>query len=63
MATPVRTRARRWFRGSGPAAPGRGASIHGSARLDRKTKQLVKRLDAGSAGQTPAEYDDVVAIV
>jgi len=47
MATPVRTRARRWLRGSGPAAPGRGASIHGSARLGRKTKQLVKRLDAG----------------
>ena len=36
--------------GSGAAAPpplGRGASIHGSARLGRKTKQLVKRLDAG----------------
>ena len=47
MATPVRTRARRWLRGSGPAAPGPGASIHGSARLGRKTKQLVKRLDAG----------------
>jgi len=47
MATPVRTRARRWLRGSDPAAPGRGASIHGSARLGRKTKQLVKRLDAG----------------
>jgi uncharacterized membrane-anchored protein len=47
MVTPVRTRARRWLRGSGPAAPGRGASIYGSARLGRKTKQLVKRLDAG----------------
>jgi uncharacterized membrane-anchored protein len=47
MATPVRTRARRWLRGSGPAAPGRGASLHSSARLGRKTKQLVKRLDAG----------------
>ncbi len=47
MATPVRTRARRWLRGSDPAVPGRGASIHGSARLGRKTKQLVKRLDAG----------------
>jgi uncharacterized membrane-anchored protein len=47
MLTPVRTRARRWLRGSGPAAPGRGAPIHGSARLGRKTKQLVKRLDAG----------------
>ena len=47
MATPVRTRARRWLRGSGPAAPGPGASIHGSARLGRRTKQLVKRLDAG----------------
>jgi uncharacterized membrane-anchored protein len=47
MATPVRTRARRWLRGSGPAVPGRGASIYGSARLGRKTKQLVKRLDAG----------------
>jgi uncharacterized membrane-anchored protein len=47
MVTPVRTRARRWLRGSGPAAPGRGAPIHGSARLGRKTKQLVKRLDAG----------------
>jgi uncharacterized membrane-anchored protein len=47
MATPVRTRAGRWLRGSGPAAPGRGTSIYGSARLGRKTKQLVKRLDAG----------------
>ena len=47
MATPVRTRARRWLRGSGPAASGPGASIHGSARLGRRTKQLVKRLDAG----------------
>jgi uncharacterized membrane-anchored protein len=47
MATPVRTRTRRWLRGGGAAAPGRGASIYGSARLGRKTKQLVKRLDAG----------------
>jgi uncharacterized membrane-anchored protein len=47
MATPVRTRARRWLRGSGPAASGPGAAIHGSARLGRKTKQLVKRLAAG----------------
>ena len=47
MATPVRTRARRWLRGSGPAASGPVAAIHGSARLGRRTKQLVKRLDAG----------------
>jgi uncharacterized membrane-anchored protein len=47
MATPVRTRARRWLRGSGPAASGPGAAIHGSARLGRKTKQLVKRLAPG----------------
>ncbi len=47
MATPVRTRARRWLRGSDAAVPGRNASIHGSARLGRKTKQLVKRLAAG----------------
>jgi uncharacterized membrane-anchored protein len=46
MATPVRTRTRRWLRGSGPAASGPGAAIHGSARLGRKTKQLVKRLAA-----------------
>ena len=47
MVTPVRTRARRWLRGDGSAAAGPAASIHGSARLGRKTKQLVKRLDAG----------------
>jgi uncharacterized membrane-anchored protein len=47
MATPVRTRARRWLGGDGPALPGPGAAIHGSARLGRRTKQLVKRLDAG----------------
>ena len=45
MATPVRTRARRWLGGSAP--PGPGATIHGSARLGRRTKQLVKRLEAG----------------
>lgn len=47
MATHVRTRARRWLGGNGPALPGPGAAIHGSAKLDRRTKQLVKRLDAG----------------
>jgi uncharacterized membrane-anchored protein len=47
MATPVRTRARRWLGGNGHVLPGPGATIHGSARLGRRTKQLVKRLDAG----------------
>jgi uncharacterized membrane-anchored protein len=47
MATPVPTRARRWLRGSDPDASGPGVSIHGTARLGRKTKHLVKRLDAG----------------
>jgi uncharacterized membrane-anchored protein len=45
--TPVRTRARRWLRGSDPDASEPSASIHGSARLGRRTKHLVKRLDAG----------------
>jgi uncharacterized membrane-anchored protein len=47
MATPVRTRARRWLGGTDPAVPAPPASIHGSARLGRKTKHLVKRLDIG----------------
>jgi uncharacterized membrane-anchored protein len=47
MATPVRSRGRGWLRGNGLAAPGPDGSIHGSARLGRKTKQLVKRLGAG----------------
>jgi uncharacterized membrane-anchored protein len=47
MATPVRSRGRGWLRGNGPAAHGPDGSIHGSARLDRKTKQLVKRLGGG----------------
>jgi uncharacterized membrane-anchored protein len=47
MATPVRSRGRGWLRGSDPAAHGPDGSIHGSARLDRKTKQLVKRLGGG----------------
>jgi uncharacterized membrane-anchored protein len=47
MATPVRFLARGRLRGNGPAPPGPDASIHGTARLGRKTKQLVKRLDAG----------------
>ena len=47
MATPVRTRARRWLGGNRSALPGSGATIHGSARLGRRTKELVKRLDAG----------------
>jgi uncharacterized membrane-anchored protein len=44
MATPVRSRGRGWLRGNGPVAPATGDAIHGSARLDRKTKHLVKRL-------------------
>lgn len=47
MATPVRTRARGLLRGNGPTAPGPGSPIHGTARLDRKTKNLVRRLGAG----------------
>jgi hypothetical protein len=46
MATPVRFLARGRLRGNGPAPPGPDASIHGTARLGRKTKQLVKRLGA-----------------
>src|ERR671922_865630 len=47
MATPVRTSARRWLRGNDPALPEPAPSIHGSARLGRRTKQLVRRLDGG----------------
>jgi uncharacterized membrane-anchored protein len=47
MATPVRTRARRWLGGKDPALPGSAAAIRGTARLGRKTKHLVKRLEAG----------------
>ena len=45
MASLVRSR-RRPFGGNGRTAPERDGAIHGSARLDRRTKQLVKRLDA-----------------
>jgi uncharacterized membrane-anchored protein len=62
MATPVRTRARRWLRGSDPDASGPDVSIHGSAKLGRKTKQLVKRLDAGDVAIIDhADLDRVAA--
>jgi uncharacterized membrane-anchored protein len=44
MATPVRSRGRGWLRGNGSAAPEPAGSIHGSARLGRRTKHLVDRL-------------------
>src|SRR5919108_2551076 len=47
MATPVRTRGRGLLRGNGSAHDGADAPIHGSARLGRKTKDLVKRLRPG----------------
>jgi uncharacterized membrane-anchored protein len=47
MATPVRTRARGLLRGDGHPPPGREPPIHGSARLGRRTKDLVKRLRPG----------------
>jgi uncharacterized membrane-anchored protein len=45
MASLLRTR-RRPFRGEGRTASKPDAAIHGSARLGRRTKELVKRLDA-----------------
>jgi uncharacterized membrane-anchored protein len=47
MATPARTRARGLFRGNGPPTPGADAPVHGTARLGRRTKDLVKRLGPG----------------
>jgi len=47
MATPVRSRARGLFRGRPPAPPRPDVPIRGSARLDRRTKELVKRLVPG----------------
>jgi uncharacterized membrane-anchored protein len=44
MAFPVRSH-RGPFWGNGRTVPERDAAIHGSARLGRRTKQLVKRLD------------------
>ena len=46
MATPARTRARGLLRGNGRTARGPDAPIHGSARLGRRTKDLVRRLGA-----------------
>jgi uncharacterized membrane-anchored protein len=62
MATPVRFLARGRLRGNGPAPPGADDSIHGSARLDRKTKQLVKRLGAGDVAIVDhADLDRIAA--
>src|SRR5437762_10936830 len=48
MATPARTRARGLFRGrSAPVVPGPEIPIRGTARLGRRTKELVKRLAPG----------------
>jgi uncharacterized membrane-anchored protein len=47
MATPVRTRARGLFGGRRAGPSRHAATIQGSARLDRRTKELVKRLVPG----------------
>jgi uncharacterized membrane-anchored protein len=47
MGTPVRIRARGGWGRHGPAPPQRGAQIHGTARLGRRTKDLVRRLGSG----------------
>jgi uncharacterized membrane-anchored protein len=47
MATPVRSRARGLFKGRPSAPPHPDVPIRGSARLDRRTKELVKRLVPG----------------
>src|SRR5919198_5610178 len=46
MAFPVRSH-RGPFWGNGRTVPERDAAIHGSARLGRRTKELVKRLGPG----------------
>jgi uncharacterized membrane-anchored protein len=46
MSAPARTRARSLLRGNG-AAPKVDGAIHGTARLGRRTKDLVKRLGPG----------------
>jgi uncharacterized membrane-anchored protein len=47
MSTPVRTRARGLFRNRSQPAPESAVAIHGSARLGRRTKELVRRLRPG----------------
>jgi uncharacterized membrane-anchored protein len=47
MATPVRTRARGLFRGRAAAPAPRAVPVSGTARLGRRTKELVKRLVRG----------------
>src|SRR5215212_5723978 len=47
MATPVRIRPRGLRRGRGDRAPAAAVPIHGSARLGRRTKELVRRLEPG----------------
>jgi len=47
MATPTRTRARGLPRSKRPHTQGDDDAVHGTARLGRRTKELVKRLDPG----------------
>jgi uncharacterized membrane-anchored protein len=61
MATPVRSRGRGWLRGNDPVAHEADDAIHGSARLDRKTKHLVKRLGAGDVAIIDHADLDLVA--
>jgi uncharacterized membrane-anchored protein len=46
MSSPVRTRARALLRRNGARATGPEAQIQGTAKLGRRTKDLVKRLEA-----------------
>jgi uncharacterized membrane-anchored protein len=47
MAMPARTHARGLFRGGDPPTPAAETAVHGSARLGRRTKELIKRLGPG----------------
>jgi uncharacterized membrane-anchored protein len=47
METPARARSRGLFKADGPGTSSADLQVHGSARLGRRTKELVKRLEPG----------------
>ena len=62
MATPIRFLVRGRLSGNRLVPPGADDSIYGSARLGRKTKQLVKRLGAGDVAIVDhADLDRIAA--